>query len=57
MWPGLRFIALGIAWWVFVEVIRSRSRSHSKALWWLHVTAPLVAAACVGVGIWLLVDG
>ena len=51
---GLRFIVLGVAWWVVIEVVRSRSQSQSKGLWWLHITAPLVAVACVGLGIWLI---
>ena len=52
--PGLRFILLGVAWWVIIEVIRGRSHSHSRGLWWLHITAPLVTVVCVGLGIWLL---
>ncbi len=54
MMDGLRFIGLGVAWWIVIEVIRSRSGSQSKGLWWLHITAPLVAVACIGVGIWLM---
>jgi hypothetical protein len=56
MMDGLRFIVLGVAWWVIIEVVRSRSEalSKSKGLWWLHVTAPLVAVACVGLGVWLI---
>ncbi len=54
MMDGLRFIALGIAWWIVIEVIRGRSQSQSRGLWWLHITAPLVAVACIGLGIWLL---
>ncbi len=54
MMDGFRFIALGIAWWIVIEVIRGRSQSQSRGLWWLHITAPLVAVACIGLGIWLL---
>lgn len=51
---GLRFIVLGLAWWILIEVIRSRSQSRSKGLWWLHVTAPVVTVLCVGLGLWLI---
>jgi len=54
---GLRFIVLGVAWWIVIEVIRGRSESQSKGLWWLHITAPLVAAVAVGLGIWLIWAG
>ncbi len=54
MMDGLRFFVLGAAWWIVIEVIRSRSQSQSKGLWWLHITAPLVAAVCVALGIWLI---
>ncbi len=54
MMDGLRFIVLGVAWWIVIEVIRGRSKSQSKGLWWLHITAPLVAVVCLGFGIWLL---
>ena len=54
MTDGLRFIAAGIAWWIVIEVIRGRSQSQSKGLWWCHITAPLVAAVLVAVGVWLI---
>jgi len=57
MMDGLRFIVLGVAWWIVIEVIRGRSESQSKGLWWLHITAPLVAAVAVGLGIWLIWAG
>ncbi|MHC4514260.1 MAG: hypothetical protein ACYTGW_11955 [Planctomycetota bacterium] len=54
MMDGLRFIVFGIVWWIVIEVVRGRQKSHSRSLWWLHVTAPLVALACIGLGIWLI---
>ena len=57
MMDGLRFIVLGATWWIVIEVIRSRSESQAKVLWWLHITAPLVAVACLGLGIWLIWAG
>ena len=56
MLVGKDIVVLGVAWWIVIEVIRSRSQSNSKGLWWLHVTAPLVTILCTGVGIWLWVS-
>lgn len=44
----------GLAWWLGVEVWRGRSQEHSPRVFWLHLTAPLVAIVLFLAAIWLL---
>lgn len=52
----LLLAAIGLGWWIGVEVWRGRSQDHSARVFWLHLTAPLVAIVLQAVAIWLLVD-
>jgi hypothetical protein len=47
---------VGLAWWFGVEVWRGRSQEHSERVFWLHLTAPVVAIVLLLVAIWLLAN-
>lgn len=45
----------GLGWWVGVECWRGRSREHSARMFWLHLTAPVVAIVLMAMAIGLVV--
>ena len=45
-----------IGWWFGVETYRGFSQDHSARLFWLHLTAPVVAIGLMLVAIWLLIN-
>ncbi len=47
---------VGLAWVVGVDVWRGRSREHSARVFWLHLTAPLVAIVLTLLALWLLIN-
>jgi hypothetical protein len=52
---GVLFVA-AFAWYFGVEIWRGRSQEHSARVFWLHLTAPLIAIALLLVAIWVLVN-
>ena len=46
----------GLAWFLWVETWRGRSTEHSARVFWLHLTAPLVAILLLVLAIWLLIN-
>lgn len=53
MLSGVLFV-LALAWCFGVEVYRGCSRNHSAWLFWLHLSAPVVAIVLQLIGLWLL---
>lgn len=51
---GFGLGVLGFAWFVVIKVWRGRSRDHSARMFWLHLTAPLVAIVLLVVGLTLV---
>lgn len=54
VWLAVGLAATGMAWWLGVELWRGRSQEHSARVFWLHLTAPLVAIVLMAAAIWLL---
>jgi hypothetical protein len=49
-------IALGLAWLITISIWRSYSLEQSARMFWLHLTAPLVAILFMLAGLALAVD-
>ena len=47
---------VGLGWFLGVEVWRGRTQDHSPKVFWLHLTAPLVAIVFLLVAIVLLIN-
>ena len=50
----LILMAAGLVWWFGVELYRENSRDHSRRMFWLHLTAPIVSILLSGIGLWLV---
>ena len=48
--------AAALVWWLGIEVWRKWSRASSAWAFWLHATAPWLAAALLAVAFWLLIN-
>ena len=53
-WAALILTVIGLGWFFRVEIIRGNSRDDSHRMFWLHLTAPVVAIVCMGIALWLL---
>lgn len=51
---GFGLGVMGFAWFVVIKVWRGQSRDHSARMFWLHLTAPLVAMVLLVVGLALV---
>ena len=49
-------VVLGLSWWVVIEVWRGRSASNHPRMFWLYLTAPLIAIILVLISIWLILE-
>jgi hypothetical protein len=52
-WLSILLAGAGLVWWLGVEVYRGRSQEHSARMFWLHLTAPVVAIVLLLVAVWL----
>ena len=53
---SLSCVLVGLSWFFGVEVWRGWSQEHSARVFWLHLTAPVVAIVLTILAIWLLID-
>ena len=53
---GTLLFVLGFGWFLGVEVHRKFTRNDSPRLFWLHLTAPLVAIVLMLVALWLVIN-
>jgi uncharacterized protein YlaI len=47
---------VGLAWWLGVEVWRGVSRKDSARVFWIHLTAPIIAIILMAAALWLLIS-
>ena len=51
---GILFLA-GLGWFVAVDLYRGRTQGDSHWLFWLHLSAPVVASVLMILALWLTI--